>query len=137
MLKLVYFLIAFCAGFQSDEVYLEALLQNLTALPLCLERVSLDPSQYFDVKEMNKIFINDQQQWVFGIINRFNPLESRQYLFCLTPQTELKKNSKHLRSITVIGKLDIMWTSAIGVRGHLQTSQLERMVTLLNFTFFN
>lgn len=104
---------------------------------MCLEKVTLEPSQYFDVKEMNKIIINDQEQWVFGNINRFNPLESRQYLFCLTPKSEVKQNSKHLKSVTVIGKLDIVWTSAIGVHGHLQTSQLERMVSLLYLIFLN
>jgi len=32
-----------------------------------------------------------------------------------------------LRHLTAIGKLDIIWLSGYGERGHLQTSQLERM----------
>lgn len=117
--------------FQSDEVYLEALLQNLTNLPICLERVTLEPSQYFNVKGLNKVTIDGEEQWVFGKINRFNPMESRQYLFCLTPKPEVKANLKLLRSVTVIGRLDIVWISGIAVPGHLQTSPLERMVCLI------
>ncbi|XP_015785866.1 trafficking protein particle complex subunit 13 [Tetranychus urticae] len=112
---------------ESDEVYLEALLQNLTNLPICLERVTLEPSQYFNVKGLNKVTIDGEEQWVFGKINRFNPMESRQYLFCLTPKPEVKANLKLLRSVTVIGRLDIVWISGIAVPGHLQTSPLERM----------
>lgn len=33
--------------FQSDEVYLEAQIQNLTAGPICLEKVSLESSHLF------------------------------------------------------------------------------------------
>lgn len=32
---------------QSDEVYLEAGVQNITSGPLCLEKVELEPSPYF------------------------------------------------------------------------------------------
>lgn len=114
--------------FISDEVYLEALLQNMTSTPICLERVMLEPSPHFDVKQMNTILDEDNsEQWVFGKVNRFNPQESRQYLFCLTPKQELKYNSSILKNLTAIGKLDIVWITGIGERGHLQTSQLERM----------
>lgn len=106
---------------QSDEVYLEALLQNLTNNPISLDQVSLEPSAYFDVKAMNKITLESgEEQWVFGPINRFNPNEFRQYLFCLTPKDHVKRDVKLLKSVTVIGKLDIIWTSGIGCRGHLQ-----------------
>lgn len=114
---------------QSDEVYLEALLQNLTTSPISLEQVNLEPSQYFDVKPMNKVQLeNGQEQWVFGPINRLNTNELRQYLFCLTPKEHVKNDVKLLKHVTVIGKLDIVWRTSLGIRGHLQTSQLERMV---------
>lgn len=121
---------------QSDEVYLEALLQNLTNVPMCLTSVNLEPSQHFDCKPLNKIRTKDSQglddtvhgeQWVFGPVNRFQPNEFRQYLFCLSPKEEIKANFKLLKSVTVIGKLDIVWMSGIGCNGHLQTSLLERM----------
>jgi hypothetical protein len=111
-------------------VYLEALLENLTALPMRLDSVSLEPSAYFDVKNMNTILNPDgseTDQLVFGPVNRFNSGEFRQYLFCLTPKESIREDVKLLRTITVIGKLDIMWTSGVGSKGHLQTSQLERM----------
>lgn len=93
-----------------------------------LDSVRLEPSPHFDVKNMNTIVNEDgTESWVFGSVNRFSPSEFRQYLFCLTPKPEVKENVKLLKTVTVIGKLDIMWTSGVGSRGHLQTSQLERM----------
>ena len=109
-------------------MYLEALLQNLTNLPMCLDSVKLEPSSYFDVKSMNKVTTQEgNEEWVFGPVNRFSPNEFRQYLFCLNPKEEYRNNVKLLKNVTFIGKLDIMWTSGIGCKGHLQTSQLERM----------
>ncbi|XP_054162614.1 trafficking protein particle complex subunit 13-like [Oppia nitens] len=113
---------------ESDEVYLEALLQNLTTIPICLDRVMLEPSPYFDVKPMNTIINEDNvEHWVFGKVNRFNSQECRQYLFSLTPKPNIKYNASILKNLTEIGKLDIVWVTGIGERGHLQTSQLERM----------
>lgn len=113
---------------ETDEVYLEALLENLTNLPMRMDSVKLEPSQYFDVTPMNTVADEDGgERWVFGKINRFNPNEFRQYLFCLTPKQDVLSNVKLLKSVTVIGKLDIVWTSGVGCNGHLQTSQLERM----------
>lgn len=110
-------------------MYLEALLENLTNLPMSLDAVKLEPSQFFDIKSMNTVIDEDgTERWVFGKINRFNSNEFRQYLFCLTPKPEVRENIQLLKTITVIGKLDIMWTSGVGCKGHLQTSQLERMV---------
>ena len=110
-------------------MYLEALLENLTNLPMSLDSVKLEPSQFFDVRQMNTIVDeeNATERWVFGKVNRFNSSEFRQYLFCLTPKVEIRENVSLLKTITVIGKLDIMWTSGVGCKGHLQTSQLERM----------
>lgn len=97
-------------------------------MPISLNQVVLEPSVYFDVKPMNTVTLEDgTEQWVFGKVNRFNPNEFRQYLFCLTPKESVSHDIKLLKNVTVIGKLDIMWTSAIGASGHLQTSQLERL----------
>lgn len=108
---------------------MEAQVQNLTDVPICLEKVALEPSQYFNVRELNKIDINSKEQWVFGEVNKFNPRESRQYLYCMTPKPEVKSNVKLLRSVTDVGKIDIVWLTASGVNGRLQTSLLERKVS--------
>lgn len=109
-------------------MYLEALLQNLTATAIRLDQVALEPSEYFDVTQLNYLKIADEDRWIFNPKNRFNPLESRQYLFCLTPKVQFRNNFQQLKNVTTIGKLDIKWTSGLGEEGHLQTSQLERMV---------
>jgi len=48
--------------------------------------------------------------------------DSFQFLYHLTPKVE------HARSAMSIGKLDITWRTALGDRGRLQTSQLQRQV---------
>lgn len=114
----------------SDEVYLEAQLQNLISVPIFLENVSLEPSSHFNVRKINSLDANDfesNNQSVFGSVNCLNYSDSRQYLFCMTPKPEIRDNTKFLKGVTGIGKLDIIWRTAMGERGRLQTSQLERM----------
>merc|ERR1712223_336242 len=116
---------------ESEDVFLEAQVQNVTAGPLCLEKVGLDPSPMFKVTSLNQVI--DQagnaqaEKHVFGRYNYLQPQDSRQYLFCLTPKNELKSNYKQLRGATNIGKMDIIWRTNMGDRGRLQTSQLQRM----------
>lgn len=111
---------------ESDEVYLEAGVQNITSGPLCLEKVELEPSPYFSVISMNKIS-QDSNTLVFGRMNVVNPHDTRQYLYCLKPKPEARSNPAALRQATAIGKLDIVWRTNMGDRGRLQTSQLQRM----------
>merc|ERR1719273_1399286 len=71
--------------------------------------------------------VQDEQIHVFGKYNYLQPQDSRQYLFCLTPRSDLKLNYKQLKGATNIGKLDIIWRSNFGEKGRLQTSQLQRL----------
>ncbi|KOC70283.1 UPF0533 protein C5orf44 like protein [Habropoda laboriosa] len=109
---------------ESDEVYLEAQIQNLTAGPICLEKVSLESSHLFSVSTLNT---NEKGESIYGSVNILDTDCSRQYLYCLKPQVSLLKHPKMMRNATNIGKLDIVWRSNLGERGRLQTSQLERM----------
>lgn len=111
----------------SDEVYLEAPLQNITYAPMCLEKVALEPSANFTSRQLNSVEDKNGVHPVFGEVNCLNPHDSRQYLFCLTPKPESQMNVKLFKGITSIGKLDIVWRTSMGERGRLQTSQLERM----------
>ena len=117
---------------ESEDVFLEAQVQNVTLGPLCLEKVGLDPSPMFKVTALNQVMdekgeLQEDGQHVFGKYNYLQPQDSRQYLFCLTPRSDLKTNFKQLRGATNIGKLDIVWRTNMGDRGRLQTSQLQRM----------
>ncbi|KAH6941572.1 hypothetical protein HPB50_020462 [Hyalomma asiaticum] len=116
---------------ESDEVYLEAQLQNITSSPICLEKVALEPSPYFNVCQLNTC---GDSQSVFGAVNFLNPHDTRQYLFSLSPRLPSSETGdpvtqpeKRRSGVTSIGKLDIVWRSAMGERGRLQTSQLERI----------
>lgn len=116
---------------ESDEVYLEAQLQNITSSPISLEKVALEPSPHFNVCQLNGCA---DGQSIFGQVNFLNPHDTRQYLFSLSPRVvdspaaAATATDKRSRSgITSIGKLDIVWRSVMGERGRLQTSQLERI----------
>ncbi|XP_076619714.1 trafficking protein particle complex subunit 13 [Colletes latitarsis] len=109
---------------ESDEVYLEAQIQNLTAGPICLEKVSLESSNLFSVSTLNT---NENGDSIYGSVNVLDTDCSRQYLYCLKPQLTLLKDPKMMHNATNIGKLDIVWRSNLGERGRLQTSQLQRM----------
>ncbi|XP_078038449.1 trafficking protein particle complex subunit 13 [Augochlora pura] len=109
---------------ESDEVYLEAQIQNLTAGPICLEKVSLESSHLFSVSTLNT---NEKGESIYGSVNILDTDCSRQYLYCLKPQSTLLKDPKMMHNATNIGKLDIVWRSNLGERGRLQTSQLQRM----------
>lgn len=109
---------------ESDEVYLEAQIQNLTAGPICLEKVGLESSHLFSVTTLNT---NENGESIYGPVNFLDTGCSRQYLYCLKPQLTLLKDPKMMHNATNIGKLDIVWRSNLGERGRLQTSQLQRV----------
>lgn len=109
---------------ESDDVYLEAQVQNITSGPITLEQVSLESSQQFTVQSLNEF--NDTCS-VFGNVTLLQPQESCQYLYCLSPRENILKEIKLLAAAKNIGKLDIVWRSNLGEKGRLQTSQLQRM----------
>ncbi|XP_074654158.1 trafficking protein particle complex subunit 13-like [Tubulanus polymorphus] len=113
---------------ESDEVYLEAQIQNLTPMPIFLEKVSMEPSLEYTATELNTHTINeDKDRYVFGKINMLNPMDTRQYLYCLVPKPELYGESKVIKGVTNIGKLDIVWKTSMAEKGRLQTSPLQRV----------
>jgi hypothetical protein len=65
---------------------------------------------------------------VFGKVNSVNPLDIRQYLYCLTPKPEVLADPKFMKGITNLGKMDIVWKTNMAERGRLQTSALQRVV---------
>jgi len=122
---------------ESDEVFLEAQVQNITSGAICLEKVDLEPSAAFNCipmsnpydsgiisrNELKSLRINSKPLWP----NRMLDVDSSyQFLYRLVPKLE------HARSATNIGKLDIIWRTTMGDRGRLQTSQLQRQPPVLN-----
>ena len=72
---------------------------------------------------------------VFGKVNYLNSMDTRQYLYCLSPKPEVLKELKVLKGVTNIGKLDIVWKTNMGERGRLQTSQLQRVVCIIMYCY--
>lgn len=48
-------LISWFPTFQTDEVFLEAQIQNITTSPMFMEKVSLEPSLMYNVIELNTV----------------------------------------------------------------------------------
>lgn len=109
---------------ESDDVFVEAQVQNITSGPIILEQVSLENSNQFAVKSLNE---DNNGLSVFGEVTLLQPQESCQYLYCLTPKENITKDIKLIAAAKNIGKLDIVWRSNLGEKGRLQTSQLQRM----------
>lgn len=107
---------------ESDDVYLEAQVQNTSHLPMVLERVALEPSELYTAEQMS--FENTVA--TSCKLNFIKPNDTRQYLFRLKP--DKKQALKAYRGVTQVGKIDMVWFTTNGERGRLQTSQLQRIV---------
>ncbi|XP_043919291.1 trafficking protein particle complex subunit 13 isoform X2 [Protopterus annectens] len=111
----------------TDEVFLEAQIQNITTSPMFMEKVSLEPSIMYSVTELNAVNKGDEGISTFGKMTYLQPMDTRQYLYSLKPKPEFAEKAGVIKGVTVIGKLDIVWKTNLGERGRLQTSQLQRM----------
>ncbi|XP_017732611.1 PREDICTED: trafficking protein particle complex subunit 13 [Rhinopithecus bieti] len=111
----------------TDEVFLEAQIQNMTTSPMFMEKVSLEPSIMYNVTELNSVIQAGECVSTFGSRAYLQPMDTRQYLYCLKPKKEFAEKAGIIKGVTVIGKLDIVWKTNLGERGRLQTSQLQRM----------
>lgn len=62
----------FCFFFQTDEVFLEAQIQNITTSPMFMEKVSLEPSMMYNVAELNTVdtagkrYVQIQDIWLWN-----------------------------------------------------------------------
>ncbi|NXH01019.1 TPC13 protein, partial [Loxia leucoptera] len=112
---------------ETDEVFLEAQIQNITTSPMFMEKVSLEPSMMYNVAELNTVDTAGESESTFGTRTYLQPMDTRQYLYCLKPKQEFAEKAGVIKGVTVIGKLDIVWKTNLGERGRLQTSQLQRM----------
>uniref|UniRef100_A0A4W4FES3 Trafficking protein particle complex subunit 13 n=1 Tax=Electrophorus electricus TaxID=8005 RepID=A0A4W4FES3_ELEEL len=115
------------AEVSTDEVFLEAQIQNITTSPMFMEKVSLEPSMMYNVTELNTVTLGEGSESTFGKMAYLQPMDTRQYLYCLKPKPEFAEKAGVIKGVTVIGKLDIVWKTNLGERGRLQTSQLQRM----------
>ena len=111
---------------ETDEVFLEAQIQNITASSICLEKVELESSESYTVTSLNSLPNGDS---IFSSINRLQPQNSCQFLYCIKPIPSVANDLKAMKLANNIGKLDIVWRSSnLAERGRLQTSQLQRSV---------
>ncbi|CAK9297388.1 unnamed protein product [Gordionus sp. m RMFG-2023] len=108
---------------ETGKVFLETQVQNLTNHPLVLEQMALFPHSNYIVKDAN---YDNNNEFIFNKINCLNPMDVRQYLFCLYIKKKPIQNKETL-TLTDVGKLHISWRGPYGEKGALQTSQLHRL----------
>jgi hypothetical protein len=109
---------------ETDEVFLEAQIQNITAGTICLETVELQSTDQYTVTPLNSL---ENGESVFSSIRKLNSQNSCQFLYCIKPVPSIANDIKALKAASNIGKLDIVWRSSnLAERGRLQTSQLQR-----------
>eukprot|EP00794_Sanderia_malayensis_P007981 gene7981-8838_t len=114
----------------SETVYLEAQVQNITTSVMSIASVGLEPTPFYDVRDLNKINNDttdedsDEVELTFGN-SYLNSMDTRQYLYQLTPKVEHLKEIE-TKNVVSVGKLDIVWRTNFGECGRLQTSQLQR-----------
>lgn len=82
-----------------------------------------------DLSESKFAVVFYSRRHLFGAVDYLSANDTRQYLYCLTPRPELYAETKVLKGVTNIGKLDIVWKTNMGEKGRLQTSQLQRVVS--------
>lgn len=71
---------------ETDEVYLEAQIQNITAGPICLESVELESSDTYTAHPLNTLPSGES---VFKSKNMLEPLNSCQFLYCIRVRMDL------------------------------------------------
>jgi hypothetical protein len=104
------------------RVCLEVQVQNLAAIPLYFEKMNLEASDLFIIKDItgcDSVFEDSILQ----------PQDTRQYLYIMYPKDP---NDLQTKTTSNLGRLDIHWTSTLGQVGHLQTSQLVRKLPSMN-----
>ncbi|KAF4082717.1 hypothetical protein AMELA_G00154930 [Ameiurus melas] len=65
----------------TDEVFLEAQIQNITTSPMFMEKVSLEPSMMYNVTELNTVCSGEERESTFGKMSYLQPMDTRQYLY--------------------------------------------------------
>ncbi|KAK9761973.1 hypothetical protein K7432_012705 [Basidiobolus ranarum] len=114
---------------QDGKILLEIQLQNVAASSMHLESLRFEPAEPFGHSDLNQIIpnmshqVNEEQSSLFGVGDFLSPKDVRQYVYMLTPKSV---NDIAARTTNALGKLDIIWRSALGEFGRLQTSSLMR-----------
>ncbi|KAI8913523.1 hypothetical protein EDD86DRAFT_200727 [Gorgonomyces haynaldii] len=103
------------------RITLETQIQNLATIPMCLDRVLFEQNPLFHLQDFNTL---PDASSVFGNSHLIGSQEVRQYLYILIP----KSRDFATRTTPNLGKLDIGWSTGLGIPGRLQTSQLIRKV---------
>uniref|UniRef100_A0A5S6QGD3 Trafficking protein particle complex subunit 13 n=1 Tax=Trichuris muris TaxID=70415 RepID=A0A5S6QGD3_TRIMR len=109
---------------RTDEVYMEAHVQNTTDDDMIMERIALEPGEGLMLAPLitNPLDDRNSSGWLI------RPECMRQFLYGLKFRSE-ETSSRANRGLITVGKLSMVWRTSRGRRGRLQTCPLERMIT--------
>eukprot|EP00039_Didymoeca_costata_P020045 m.339839 g.339839 ORF g.339839 m.339839 type:complete len:411 (+) comp18997_c0_seq1:210-1442(+) len=111
-----------------SDIYLEAQIQNIMPSPMFLHSVALQPAAEYTSEDLSTMKLHKlsddtpEHSQVFGELAFLNSQDSRQYLYRLSPKSDLDT----FKPSNVVGKLEVIWKTNLGEQGRLQTSQLSR-----------
>jgi len=130
------------------RIFFEAQIQNTSQDRMFLERVSFEPHESYNCKDLNYVvqqscpYLNEskskenlspnsansssKKKSIFGSSNILLANNVRQYLFMLEQIPGISPLNK-------LGKLDIQWRTNYGEVGHLQTSTLSRKIPPIEY----
>ncbi|KAJ1667356.1 hypothetical protein IW140_000929 [Coemansia sp. RSA 1813] len=111
-----------------NDVLLEIQVHNATQNNMALERLRFEAASPFDAEDLNTV--NGNVPVWSGSLGFMQPGDVRQYLYRLRPQLPTGhitvEQERAIKYASALGRLDIVWRSAFGSVGRLQTSQLLR-----------
>ncbi|XP_046839890.1 trafficking protein particle complex subunit 13-like isoform X2 [Xenia sp. Carnegie-2017] len=107
---------------EENEMYLEAQVQNITKVPLTMESVKFEPSLHYTSEDLNDL----TSPFHVGKSFLLNPNDTYQYLYRIRTKYSSTMQERVKSPSSAVGKLDIVWRSAMGEKGRLQTSQLQK-----------
>ena len=134
------------------RIFFEAQIQNTSQDRMFLERISFEPNESYNCKDLNYVvqqnypYLNEpnksskenfnpnstgessltKKKSIFGSSNILLANNVRQYLFMLEQIPGISPLNK-------LGKLDIQWRTNFGEVGHLQTSTLSRKIPPIEY----
>ncbi|THH04821.1 hypothetical protein EW145_g5244 [Phellinidium pouzarii] len=120
---------------ERDKIFLEVHIQNLTQGPLWFEKIRLEAVDGWDVVDIND-FTNGPEANSNKKSNMalMYAQDMRQYIYIMTPKVSSSNSSVPVPpapgTIIPLGRLDILWRSAMGEPDRLLTSVLSRRIPL-------
>eukprot|EP00055_Hartaetosiga_balthica_P000755 m.137388 g.137388 ORF g.137388 m.137388 type:complete len:419 (+) comp11646_c0_seq1:62-1318(+) len=112
----------------NNSVIVQVQLTNLMKGAVHFQLVQFIPHPKFVCTDLNfRLYENNKKRSLFLDHPSIAPKDARLFMFKLTPSADLSPAS--FRRLSELGRFDIVWRSAMGAVGRLQTNTIERKLS--------